>query len=262
MRYILNYDERVSKASELMKTDGIDAIVLSRSSESKSLYYLTGVDRYCATYILHRDGSNTLLILEQDIIDEEKKAHADETKTFSTSKSHYQAILEAVKKRGLKSGVIGLEKSFLRQNFYESLRKVLPQTFEIVDAQKITGQLRLIKTEDEIHLIRKASIIASKTIESTTELVKPGMKENEISAIVEYELRKKEGKLGDLENIPGEYILLFLNTNQKEYEEMIEKMEYNNCSREEYQYLQYLVEKYYGIQDMNLNELISPILSF
>ncbi|WP_455282344.1 M24 family metallopeptidase [[Eubacterium] cellulosolvens] len=186
----MNYDERVSKASELMKVYGIDVLVLSRSSESKSLYYLTGVDRYCATYILHGDGSNTLLILEQDLIDAEKKAHADEIKTFNTSKSHYQAILKAIKKRDLRSGFIGVEKSFLRQNFYESLREVLPQTFEIVDAQKITGQLRLIKTEDEIHLIRKASTIASKTIESTTELVKPGIRENEISAIAEYELRK------------------------------------------------------------------------
>jgi Xaa-Pro dipeptidase len=173
-----------------MKGDGIDAIILSRASESKSLYYLTGVDRHCATYILHRDGSNTLLILEQDLIDAEKKAHADEIKTFNTSTSHYQAILEAFKQKGFKSGFIGVEKSFLRQNFYESLRKVLPQTFQVVDAQKITGQLRLIKTEEEIYLIRKASTIASKTIESTTELVKAGIRENEISAIAEYELRK------------------------------------------------------------------------
>ena len=189
-RYILNYDERVSKASELMKTDGIDVIVLSRSSESKSLYYMTGVDRYCATYILHSDSSNTLLILEQDLIDAEKKTHTDEIKTFNSSKSHHQAILGAIKKNGLESGTIGLEKTFLRQNFYESLRENIPQTFKLVDAQKITGQLRLIKTEEEIDLIRKASNIASKTIEKTTELIKPGLRENEIAAIVEYELRK------------------------------------------------------------------------
>jgi Xaa-Pro dipeptidase len=189
-RKTLNYDSRVSKASELMRAEGIDVILLSRSNESQSLYYFTGVDRYCATYILHKDGTNTLLILEQDLIDAEKKAHANDIRTFNTSKSHYQAILKAVRKNGFKSGFIGVEKSFLRQNFYESLKEVLPQTFEIVDAQKITGQLRLIKTEEEIQLIRKASRIASKTMESTTKFVKPGIKENEISAIAEYELRK------------------------------------------------------------------------
>lgn len=173
-----------------MKVEGVDAIVLTRSSESRSIYYLTGVDSYCATYILHRDGSNVLLILERDLIDTEKKAHADEVKIFNTSKSHYEAILAAIKKSGLKGGRLGVEKSFLRYSFFESLREVLPNTFEIVDAQKITGQLRLIKCKEEVQLIRKASVIASKTIESTTELIKPGILENEIAATVECELRK------------------------------------------------------------------------
>ena len=189
-RHILNYKERVSKATELMRTEGVDTIVLTRSSESRSLYYLTGVDRFCATYMLNVDGSNILLILEQDLIDAEKKAHADEIKTFNTSKSHYEAILESIKKSGLKSGRVGVEKSFLRQSFYESLREVLPKDFKIVDIQKITGQLRLIKSEEEIELIRKASDIASKTIQSTAELIKPGILENEIAATIEYELRK------------------------------------------------------------------------
>jgi Xaa-Pro aminopeptidase len=79
----LNYNERIKKATDLMKTNNVDALVLSRSSESRSLYYLTGVDRYCATLVLHKDGGNTLLILEQDLIDAEEKAHADEVKIFN-----------------------------------------------------------------------------------------------------------------------------------------------------------------------------------
>ncbi|WP_455278367.1 M24 family metallopeptidase [[Eubacterium] cellulosolvens] len=186
----MNYNERVSKATELMRTEGVDIIILTRPSESRSLYYLTGVDRFCANYILHNDGSNILLILEQDLIDAEKKAHADEIKTFNTSKSQFKAILESIRKSGLKNGRVGVEKSFLRQSFYESLRDVLPKDFQIVDIEKITGQLRLIKSEEEIELIRKASEIASKTIQSTAGLIKPGVLENEIAATVEYELRK------------------------------------------------------------------------
>lgn len=186
----MNYNERVKKATDLMKTNNVDALVLSRSSESRSLYYLTGVDRYCATLVLHKDGGNTLLILEQDLIDAEEKAHADEVKIFNSSKSHYEAILEAITKNGLTKGIIGIEKPFLRHDFYEAFIETLPNTFQIINAVNITGQLRLSKSKEEIQLIKKASMIASKTMESVATSIEQGVRENELAAIVEYELRK------------------------------------------------------------------------
>jgi Xaa-Pro aminopeptidase len=186
----LNYHERIKKATDLMKTNNVDALVLSRSSESRSLYYLTGVDRYCATLVLHKDGGNTLLILEQDLIDAEEKAHADEVKIFNSSKSHYEMILEAITKNGLTKGTIGIEKPFLRHDFYEAFRGALPNAFQIINAVNVTGQLRLIKSKEEIQLIKKASMIASKTMESVATSIEQGVRENELAAIVEYELRK------------------------------------------------------------------------
>ena len=172
-----------------MKVNNIDALVLSRSSESRSLFYLTGVDRYCATLVLHKDGNNTLLILEQDLIDAEKTAHVDEVKTFGSSKSHNEAILEAITKNGLKSGKIGVEKTFLRHSFYESFRAILPKTFQMINAANITGQIRLNKSKEEIQLIKKASTIASKAMQTIGDSIKPGIAENELAAIAEYELR-------------------------------------------------------------------------
>jgi Xaa-Pro dipeptidase len=186
----LDYSERVSRAKELMGAERLDALILSRPNESRSLYYLTGVDRFCAHLILLRDGGNTLLLLDQDLLDAEKIAYADEIQTFTSAKSQFEAISKVLKEGGLKEGAVGVEKPFLNQSFYESLRAVLPSTFQIKDATKVTGQLRLIKTEDEIARIRKASAIAARTLEVARQAAKPGVTENEIAATVECELRR------------------------------------------------------------------------
>lgn len=47
----------------------------------------------------------------------------------------------------------------------------------------------------------------------------------------EFNLRLNEGNLGDITNLPAGYIELFLNTNQKKYNEMLTKGEYNNLAK-------------------------------
>lgn len=185
----MNYGERISKATDLMDIEGFDILVLSRPTESRSLYYLTGVDRLCANLILHKNGRTTLLILEQDLLGADKIDYLDEVLTFNSAKSQFKAILSAIEKKGSKTGIVGVEKSFIHQNFFESLRAVLPLTFQIKDAVNITGQLRLVKTEDEIQIIKKASAIATQTMDKVAEMVEPGIKQNEIAATAEHEMR-------------------------------------------------------------------------
>ena len=50
-------------------------------------------------------------------------------------------------------------------------------------------------------------------------------------AIKEFNLRKKKNELGDLNNLPAGYINLFLNTNQKDYELIIEEKKENKQAK-------------------------------
>lgn len=186
----MNYSERISKAIDLMAEEGFDALILSRPSESRSIFYLTGVNRLCANFILNKNGKSTLLILEQDLLDAGKISYVDNVLTFNSARSQFELIANAIMEQGLNGGIIGIEKPFVHQNYFESLRNNLPSTFQIKDATIIAGKLRLTKTEEEIQLIKKASKIASKTMITISEMIKPGLKENELAAIAEYELRK------------------------------------------------------------------------
>ena len=185
----LEYDRRISRATELMAAEGLDALILSTSNKSQSLFYMTGLDRLCANLVLLRNGHNTLLILDQDLLDAKDTAHADNIKTYSSTIAQFKAIAETLE-CGLKDGSVGVETPFLRATFYDSLRASLPHSITITDATKVTGQLRLIKTQYEIELVKKASAIAVKALESTTDLVRSGISESEIAATIEYELRK------------------------------------------------------------------------
>ncbi|MBS7623544.1 aminopeptidase P family protein [Candidatus Bathyarchaeota archaeon] len=186
----MSYNERVSRAIELMEADGVDVLLLARPSESRSLYYLTGIDRFCADLLLFRDGSSIMLVLDQDLLDAEERAQVDEIKTFTSFKSQFEVIAKALGMRRLEHGVVGVEKAFLHASFYEALREAIPRSLKIADASKVTGELRLTKTDDEINLISQASAIASKALKAAADVVRPGTGENEIAGFIEYELRR------------------------------------------------------------------------
>ena len=51
------------------------------------------------------------------------------------------------------------------------------------------------------------------------------------SAIKEYKIREKNNNLGDIKLIPQEYVSLFLNTNDKEYQVLLNKRDYKSTAK-------------------------------
>ncbi|MEM3018437.1 MAG: Xaa-Pro peptidase family protein, partial [Candidatus Bathyarchaeia archaeon] len=111
--------------------------------------------------------------------------------TFTSARSQFEVIAKVLREHRIERGVVGVEKAFLHASFYEALREAIPGNLKIADASKVTGELRLIKTDDEVELISRASAIATKTLNAAAEAIKPGTGENEIAGFIEYELRRK-----------------------------------------------------------------------
>lgn len=85
------------------------------------------------------------------------------------------------------------EKSFLWTEYRElSLplyQELLPLTGEIRDITGKTEALRLIKTEEEIRHLREAADIAVAAMEYAKTVLKPGMRERDAAAALEYFMR-------------------------------------------------------------------------
>jgi hypothetical protein len=72
-----------------------------------------------------------LLILDQDLLDAEETAQADEFLTFSSARSQFETIAKVLREHKLEHGTVGVEKAFLRASFCESLRDALPSALQI-----------------------------------------------------------------------------------------------------------------------------------
>jgi len=72
-------------------------------------------------------------------------------------------LAEELRRRGLGAGRIALEKGYLAASFYEQLQRELPQV-EWLDADPILDRTRMVKTSDEIELMKRNALAAEKAI--------------------------------------------------------------------------------------------------
>ncbi|MCI0499445.1 MAG: Xaa-Pro peptidase family protein [Planctomycetales bacterium] len=99
------------------------------------------------------------------------------------------AILE--KQKGVKT--LAVEDS-CSMALFKSLRKKLP--VRLSPAANVVENVRIVKTEDEIRLIRKAGRIAFDAMEWALGLLMPGMTERQLTSLYEYRLSDYGAKIG------------------------------------------------------------------
>ncbi len=81
-------------------------------------------------------------------------------------------------------GVFGGDITVVQNKTY---KKALGRSLKITD-QSIPRMLRIIKDEYEVSLIRKAGVVASKSLNGILSMIKSGMTELEVTALLEYEM--------------------------------------------------------------------------
>ncbi|RJP76897.1 MAG: aminopeptidase P family protein [Candidatus Zixiibacteriota bacterium] len=105
-------------------------------------------------------------------------------------------LLKELRRRPLNlQGRLGFEAAFLDVAAYNSLREVLPGP-EWVPTTKVVEQIASVKEPEEIEKIRKAAAITDEVFAEILKLIKPGVRELDISAEISY-LHKKKGADGD-----------------------------------------------------------------
>ncbi len=103
------------------------------------------------------------------------------------------AVANQVKEYGYEKGTIGIVglsdyhvmEGWVPYTSYMNLQRFLPEA-EFKDATAMISDIKMIKSEEEIQLIEKASDIADKAIEAMAKHAKPGVMEHELWAIIMY----------------------------------------------------------------------------
>ncbi len=183
------YQERLERCGRLMKEEGLDALLLTKPS---NMFYLTGDGRLCAYALITQAGKVALGVPSTDVGDVRQLAHFDHIVGFEDEVGMIHSIAHHFEHFGIRSGVVGLEHTFLTQAMMGMLTHphAEPEGVATKDRTHVLCALRLVKDAGEIELMRAAARAAEAGMRAAVESVRPGITESQVAAEAEYAMRQ------------------------------------------------------------------------
>ena len=183
------YQDRIKRCTQLMKAQGLNALLLTKPS---NMFYLTGDGRLCAYAMITQDGKVALGVPQTDVEDVKNLAHFDHIVGFDDEVGMIHSIAHNFEHFGIQQGTVGLEYTFLTQSMMGILTHphAKPAAITVKDCTHILSELRIVKDKEEIKRIKAAAKVAVKGMKAAVGAVKPGVTESQVAAKAEYAMRK------------------------------------------------------------------------
>jgi Xaa-Pro dipeptidase len=177
-----------------------DIIIIENSTEpfiDNNFFYITGIQTGLfeeSIAILHPDGDIDIIIseLEAEIA---KKADVN-VKVYRNEKDFIDILNSCISS----SNTIGLNFNGITHRNYSKLKSRFPG-IEFFDVSESFTNIRLVKDEFEINLIKKACQIADKVMEKIPQFLHEGMSEFELAAEIDYSMQKNGASKSAFETI-------------------------------------------------------------
>jgi Xaa-Pro dipeptidase len=181
--------QRQEKARSLMAENSLDAIVLM---EGTSLKYFTGIrwwggERTFALILPAKGNAFYVCPAFEEGRAREQIANAPDgqqpdVRIWQEDQSPYQRIAEGLKERGINTGKIGIEET-VRFVFAEGIGKASPQA-TLTSATPVTAGCRMIKSANEVALMRLAAQVTLAAYEAAYLATKEGTTQHQFEQLV------------------------------------------------------------------------------
>jgi Xaa-Pro dipeptidase len=200
--------ERQERARKLMSDNALDAIVLM---EGTSLRYFTGIrwwggERMFALVLPAKGAAFYVCPAFEEGRAREQMANAPgeqaDVRVWQEDESPYQRVAQGLKERGIGSGKLGMEET-IRFVFVDGIAKAAPQA-TIASATLVTAGCRMVKSANELALMRLASQVTLTVYEAVYQALSEGMTQRDVSDLI----GKAYGRMGfpgDASVMVGEY---------------------------------------------------------
>ncbi len=99
------------------------------------------------------------------------------------------------------SAKIGIEGEHMTVAARSRLAGILPSSFRLREAPALVEQARMVKDDDEIACLRSAVILGASLFDRALEAIRPGIRETEVAAEMEYAARKAGAEAMSFETI-------------------------------------------------------------
>lgn len=199
------YAQRVKRTKEAMQEKGIDLLVVSQPA---NMNYLTGYDGWsfyvhqCVLVSLRQEepmwigrgmdanGARITTFLSEDNIRE----YADYY-VHSTERHPMNFVADVIKEKGWDKGSIGVEMDqfYFTHRAYLELEKDLPNA-KFVDGNVLVNWVRVIKSDQEIEMMKRAGMIAVEVMDTAIQNINVGVRECDAAAEIVHAEYKGAGE--------------------------------------------------------------------
>ncbi len=184
------FEQRRQKVRNQMAVQGIDTLVLH---SAPNILYLCGHhtlnlwDYQCLVIPADRLPFMVLWQFEQGRF--EATAVATDLDLYDTHTDPIEATVQAIRKRGLDEGVIGIETQtrYLVPKIHDVLKESLGAD-KVVNGSGIVDMVRNIKSEAELEIMRAAAAITDRAITAGFAEIRSGVSDSQVAARVADEL--------------------------------------------------------------------------
>jgi Xaa-Pro dipeptidase len=188
-------ERRQKTVYRLMEKEGVDAALFYGSGRYASdIYWLSDWPSSREAYLLMQNGKEPVILMQLF-------NHYPMARVMSAIKdvrwagpNTTRSVVDLIAERGLESKKIGLIGSISYQ-VYNKLRESYPG-ITFVDLSGKLRMLRTVRSAEEIERIRLASKLTDQSIQVLAEGLRPGMREDEIPALIEPVYLKAGGYAG------------------------------------------------------------------
>jgi len=169
----------------------IDAMLVTNPINVSYLSGFTGDDSYILI------TQNEAIFLTDARYTEQVKHETSGFRLVERKSTLLEEVVREVKTAGLKA--VGFEKEYVTFAMYQLFDKYIDA--QIVGVGGLIEKLRLIKTPEEINIIKVACGIVDDTFEHILQFIQPGMTELQVSTEMEYHMRKLGAKSSSFDTI-------------------------------------------------------------
>jgi Xaa-Pro aminopeptidase len=200
------YEARIDRLRGLMAADGINcAVVIGNRADNSNIRYLanfedfyggenvvvvpaTGEPGFTTNAVMHGEPMHSGI---QDCwIRDARCAAAPRTVTGSAAPATiFDHIEDFIRERGCATGTLGLVGDFNVESFQQFLQTTFPSA-TIKIASSLLRQMRSIKSQAEVGVMRKAAHLADVAMQAAMDSVRPGVTEFDLAAEANYAMFK------------------------------------------------------------------------
>jgi Xaa-Pro aminopeptidase len=177
------FPERRSALVQKFEAQQIDSLVVTHPAD---WYYLTGFTGDSGALVVSRRGIT--LITDGRFVGQ-AKAETSGVAVVQQKGSLSESTGEFLS--GSKAKSVGFEATQLSVSQYGMLRKAAGRGCRWKPSNGLVASLRMRKDPHELAVMRRAAILAGRVMEEAIPLLKAGVREFEVAAEIEYQMRKR-----------------------------------------------------------------------